>query len=210
MGTTERRAREKRLLREEILDAARELFLKYGYENVSMRKIAEKIEYSPTTIYLYFKDKAEILETLCDETFNRLCKVMIDIERGPGDPLTRLRQQGRAYIRFGLEHPNHYQVTFMVPHDYGTKTPEELADSPGMRTFQSLVNCVKACVDSKQFRNLDVLAASQALWCAVHGVTSLLIAQFCFPWIEREQLISTLLDGMIEGYRAAPKPTLRK
>ena len=69
MGTTERRARAKQLLRGEILDAARELFIKHGYENVSMRKIAEKIEYSPTTIYLYFHDKSEILHTLCEETF---------------------------------------------------------------------------------------------------------------------------------------------
>jgi AcrR family transcriptional regulator len=206
----ERRARQKKLLREEILDAARELFLKYGYENVSMRKIAEKIEYSPTTIYLYFKDKAEILDTLCDETFNRLWKIMVDIEHGAGDPLTRLRRQGLAYIRFGLEHPNHYQVTFMMPHDYAGKTPQEMAESPGMRTFQSLVNCVKACVDARQFRELDILAASQALWCAVHGVTSLLIAQFCFPWIEKEQLISTLLDAMLEGYRPLSKASQRK
>ena len=78
-----------------------------------MRKIAEKIEYSPTTIYLYFHDKAEILATICEETFNRLSKVMLDIEHGPGDPLTRLRKQGQAYMCFGLEHPNHYQVTFI-------------------------------------------------------------------------------------------------
>ena len=189
-------------LREEILDAARELFVKHGYENVSMRKIADKIEYSPTTIYLYFHDKAEILRTLCEETFNRLSKIMVDIEHGPGDPVTRLRHQGEAYIRFGLEHPNHYHVTFMVPHEYSEKTAEELINSAGMRTFQSLVNCVKDCVDAKQFRDVDVLAASQALWCAVHGVTSLLIAQTCFPWVKQEQLIGTLLDAMMEGYRA--------
>jgi AcrR family transcriptional regulator len=205
VGTTERRAREKKFLREEILDAARELFLKHGYENVSMRKIAEKIEYSPTTIYLYFHDKAEILHTICEETFNRLSKVMLDIEHGPGDPVAKLRQQGVAYIRFGLEHPNHYQVTFMVPHDYSEKTAEELTNSAGMRTFQSLVNCVQACVDSREFRSLDVIAASQALWCAVHGVTSLLIAQFCFPWVQRDQLVATLVDAMIDGYRAIPK-----
>src|SRR5579864_4603435 len=100
MGSVERRAREKKFLREEILDAARELFLKHGYENVSMRKIADKIEYSPTTIYLYFQDKAEILHTLCEETFSRLSKIMVEIEHGPGDPISRLRQQGVAYIRF--------------------------------------------------------------------------------------------------------------
>ena len=78
MGVHERRAREKKELRQEILDAARDLFLREGYENVSMRKIAEKIEYSPTTIYLYFQDKADLLDCICEETLggwcaNRMC-----------------------------------------------------------------------------------------------------------------------------------------
>lgn len=202
MGSTERRAREKKFLREEILDAARDLFLKHGYENVSMRKIAEKIEYSPTTIYLYFHDKAEILNTLCEETFSRLSKVMVEIENSPGDPVEKLRRQGIAYINFGLEHPNHYRVAFMMPRDYSEKTAEELGESAGMRNFQFLVNCVQACVDAKRFRKIDVLAASQGLWCAVHGVTSLLIAQPCFPWIDRNLLVATLMDGIQYGYLA--------
>ncbi len=70
MGVQERRARQKESVREEILDAARTLFVKEGYEHVSIRKIAEKIEYAPGTIYLYFRDKAEILERLCEETFS--------------------------------------------------------------------------------------------------------------------------------------------
>jgi AcrR family transcriptional regulator len=194
--------RERKFLREEILEAARELFLRHGYENVSMRKIAEKIEYSPTTIYLYFHDKAEILYTICEETFARLSEIMVEIERAPGNPITKLHQQGLAYINFGLKHPNHYRLTFMVPFDYSGKTAEEVAASAGMRTFQSLVDCVQACVDAKQFRKVDVLAASQALWCGVHGVTSLLIAQACFPWVEREQLIGVFMDALIDGFRA--------
>ena len=69
MGTKERRAREKEQLRRQILVAARELFVNEGYESVSMRKkFANKIEYSPTTIYLYFKDKADLLDSVCKET----------------------------------------------------------------------------------------------------------------------------------------------
>jgi AcrR family transcriptional regulator len=201
------------LLREEILDAARELFLKHGYENVSMRKIASKIEYSPTTIYIYFKDKSEILQTLCAETFGRLSNVMSDIERAPGDPVVKLRKLGLAYIRFGLEHPNHYQVTFMMRLEEPVKSPEEFARSAGMQTFQCLVNCVQACVESGQFRKIDVVAASQALWSAVHGVTSLLIAQCGFPFVERELLLSTVVNSMIDGYRTpatVSKKNIRK
>src|SRR5579863_9246935 len=74
MGVQERRAREKKELRQEILDAARDLFVREGFENVSMRKIAEKIEYSATTIYLYFQDKAELLDCICEETLDRLVR----------------------------------------------------------------------------------------------------------------------------------------
>src|ERR687885_1755275 len=72
MGVQERRAREKQELRQEILDAARELFIREGFENVSMRKIADKIEYSPTTIYLHFQDKADLLDCICEETLGKL------------------------------------------------------------------------------------------------------------------------------------------
>lgn len=190
------------LLREEILDAARELFLKHGYENVSMRKIAAKIEYSPTTIYLYFKDKSEILLSLCTETFSRLSKAMNEIAQTPGDPVDKLRRLGAAYVHFGLDHPNHYQLTFMTRLEAPLKNPEEMAKDPGMQTFQCLVNCVQACVESGQFRKIDVIAASQALWSAVHGVTSLLIVACGFPFVERDYLITTVVDSMIDGYRA--------
>src|ERR1700746_2053215 len=101
MGVKERRARQKKYLRQEILDAASELFVKEGYENVSMRRIADKIEYSPTTIYLYFRDKADLLEQVCHETFSRLTNVLRAILDRPGDPVQRLRSGLLAYIQFG-------------------------------------------------------------------------------------------------------------
>src|SRR5260370_42086235 len=87
MGVQERRARQKEGVREEILDAARALFVKEGYEHVSIRKIAGKIEYAPGTIYLYFRDKAEILHRLCEETFSKLAQRKQAINADPPDPL---------------------------------------------------------------------------------------------------------------------------
>src|SRR5215510_8685404 len=120
MGVRERRAREKRYLRQEILDAASALFVKEGFENVSMRRIADRIEYSPTTIYLYFKDKAELLESICQETFGKLIQRLTKIMEQPGEPITRLKRGLLEYIHFGLENPHHYRATFMMP------IPEEL------------------------------------------------------------------------------------
>src|SRR5436190_22718190 len=113
MGVKERRARQKENIREEILDAARTLFVKEGYEQVSIRKIAEMIEYAPGTIYLYFRDKAEILERICDETFAKLSQKMQAINADPSNPLDGLRRGLRTYIQFGIDNPNHYTVTFI-------------------------------------------------------------------------------------------------
>ena len=118
MGTVERREREKKALREDILDAARDLFVEQGYENVSMRKIADRIEYSPTAIYLHFKDKSSLLTSICDETFLKLSAALEGITaRGKSDPVELLKKGLHAYVDFGLAHPNHYQLTFLTRND---------------------------------------------------------------------------------------------
>src|SRR3984893_1221615 len=101
MGVKQRRARQKEDLREEILDAARSLFVKEGYESVSIRKIADKIDYSPGTIYLYFRDKADILDRICEETFAKLIRKMDAIKSDKSAPVDRLKRGLRTYIQFG-------------------------------------------------------------------------------------------------------------
>src|SRR3974390_1868210 len=156
MGVKERKARQKKFLRQEILDAASELFVKDGYENVSMRGIAEKIEYSPTTIYLYFKDKAELLEQVCHETFARLSTHLTRILEQPGDPVERLKRGLVAYVNFGLENPHHYRATFMMPIPEGFDDKKlSQPDSPGMQAFDFLRRCVFDCVAAGKFRSND-------------------------------------------------------
>src|SRR6266542_1769402 len=98
MGTAERKSRQKESTRQEILDAARDRFVREGYESVSMRKIADRVEYAPGTIYLYFKDKAEILDTLCKQTFEKLRTRLEAIRKDTGEPVERLRHRLRTSI----------------------------------------------------------------------------------------------------------------
>lgn len=200
MGVRERKARQKKFLRQEILDAASELFVKDGYENVSMRRIADKIEYSPTTIYLYFKDKAELLEQVCQETFSRLSLVLARIQQQPGDPVERLKRGLVAYIKFGLENPHHYRATFMmlVPEGFNEEKYHQ-PDSPGMQAFDFLRRCVSDCVSAGRFRKVDVELVSQTFWAGIHGLTALLITHRHFPWVEREQVIHSMVDTMVGG-----------
>lgn len=200
MGVKERKLRQKHFLRQEILDAASELFVKEGYENVSMRRIADKIEYSPTTIYLYFRDKADLLEQVCHETFSRLSSVLKAILDQPEDPLRRLRSGLIAYVHFGLENPHHYRATFMMPIPEGfDKARYTRQDSPGLQAFDFLRRCVFDCISAGKIRVPDPELASQTLWCAAHGVTSLLITHSHFPWVGSEQVIESVVDTAIAG-----------
>ena len=200
MGTKQRREREKEMLRQDILDAARELFVKEGYENVSMRRIAEKIEYSPTTIYLYFKDKAELLIAICQETFAKLAKKLEVISREYDDPIEALKEGCRAYIQFGLKYPNHYRVTFINHPDLGLGPEHYMApDSMGMRAYNHLRQAVEKCVKQGHFQETDVDALSQTIWACNHGITSLLITKPHFPWAGRNKLVDLTINSFIGG-----------
>jgi AcrR family transcriptional regulator len=175
-----------------------------------MRAIAEKIEYSPTTIYLHFKDKAELLECVCEETFAVLVRKLESVLSRPTDPLVMLRAGMRAYIDFGLENPNHYRVTMMMPHPHGPHGDDYLRpDSMGYRAFQILCSGVEAALSPERERAQDVTLAAQTLWAGAHGITSLLIVHPKFPWADREQLINSMLDTLLMGLDLglfAPQP----
>jgi len=199
MGIKERRERQQEDLRKKILDAASELFANDGYESVSMRKIADKIEYSPTTIYLYFKDKNELLNQLCEETFAGLVKDLQKIENKADDPLTSLRKAMKAYIDFGLKYPNHYEVTFTDPIKSGDLPFE---GSTGQKAFDTLASHVAKSMESGQLKKDDVAKVSQILWALGHGIVSLLNAHKDFPFVDRKSLTEGAIDVIFEGIKA--------
>ncbi|HKG22171.1 MAG TPA: TetR/AcrR family transcriptional regulator [Blastocatellia bacterium] len=199
MGSKERRERQKESLRQEILDAARDLFVNEGYENVSMRRIADKIEYSPTTIYLYFQDKSELLFNICEETFARLSDRLEEITRGD-DPIQCLKKGLDAYVQFGLQYPNHYRVTFINHPTHSVDKERYLHEgSMGMNAYSQLRLGVERCVQAGLFRVTDIDLISQSMWAAVHGVTAILITKAHFPWVDKEKMISLVIDNIIEG-----------
>ncbi len=207
MGVKERREREKSEVRDKILDAARELFIAEGYEGVSMRKVADKIEYTPTTIYGYFADKEDLFRQLCHEDFAKLADVFQGASISP-DPVARLRQIGRLYIDFGLKYPNHYKLMFMTPHP-GVEPDEvdkEVMGNPEMDAYAFLRLTVKQAIDAGVFlpEQQDAELISQTLWAAVHGVISLQIAKCHDAWVEwrpieqrAEFILNLTLQGML-------------
>ena len=196
MGISERREREKGEIRGKILDAARDLFARDGYEAVTMRKIAEAIEYSPTAIYLHFKDKESLVRELCLTDFDSLAKAFQRIAREP-DPLERLKKSGLAYADFALEHPNHYRLMFMTPHPEGTKDDESTAQrkgNPEADAYAFLLATVAEAIEKGLLRPevRDPHLVAQAAWAGVHGVISLHLAKGTDGWIDWKPLKKTV------------------
>ena len=211
MGVKERREREKSETRDKILDAARELFVTEGYEGVSMRKVAEKIEYSPTAIYVHFADKEELFRELCHRDYAALAQVfqssMISTQ-----PIERLRQIGAIYIDFGTRYPNHYKFMFMTPHP-GHELDEEdreMMGNPEMDAYAFLKWAVQQAMEARCFREelQDVELISQTLWASVHGVISLYIAKGDDEWVDWRPMrdrAELMLDVTLRGLRREPK-----
>jgi len=186
MGSNERRERERLELRQLILDAARELFVEEGYDAVTMRRIAEKIEYTPTTIYLHFKDKEALFRELINDDFRKLAAQFADLARIE-DPIRRIEAAGEAYARFAMTYPNHYRLMFMSPAVPDTD-PETNPDYgiPERDAYAFLRWTVEQAINSGRFRpeysNVDLV--SQVIWAGIHGVVSLEIAVGKRHWID--------------------------
>jgi AcrR family transcriptional regulator len=203
-------------MRQEILDAARGLFVTEGYGSVSLRKIAVKVGCTPMAIYCHFEDKADILDSICEETFTSFAAIGDRLDREGLAPRERLQAGLRNYIEFGLAHPHHYQLTFMNP----PRDPETQGrrEQIGRRAFERLRNQVAACLEDRGLRigdvgdigdigdNDDVEVASQLIWASVHGLVSLLIARPEFPWAARERLIDAAVENATERLRCGRTP----
>jgi AcrR family transcriptional regulator len=178
--------------------AALEVFANEGYQQLSMRKLAEKVEYSPTTIYLYFKDKAEIFECVCEETFAQLSAIFSQIINQSSDPFETLRQSCRAYVDFGLQHPDQYTVAFLL--DSGQRlSPYEVMEKfpKAMEVFFQLRGGVADCMTTDNMVGEDPDLVSQVVWAGLHGITSLLIIKPSFPWCGKDNLIDTMIQTII-------------
>lgn len=207
MGVKERREREKSETRDKILDAARELFVTEGYEGVSMRKVAEKIEYSPTAIYLHFADKNELFRELCHQDYARLAEVFQSSVMST-DPLERLKQIGAIYIDFGTRYPNHYKFMFMTPHPAHQldEVDREMKGNPEMDAYAFLKWAVQQAIEAGCFRDdiQDAELISQTLWASVHGVISLYIAKGDDEWVDWRPVsdrTEIMLDITLRGLR---------
>jgi AcrR family transcriptional regulator len=194
VSITTRREQHKERLRRLILDTAERLFVDAGnYDAVSMRKIAKEINYSATTIYLYFRDKDELFQTLLRETFRQLSRA-VTLAVTDRDPMVGLYQAMRACIHFGLEHPQHYRLLFMVRPSL--RTPANTGTQIGLEAFNLLRHQAGLCISAGRMRSIEQDILAQGAWAVVHGVTSTLLTR---PELDRARLIKHVLDSYLSG-----------
>jgi AcrR family transcriptional regulator len=206
MPQTMRQVREQAAVRERILGAARELFVRHGYEHVSLRKIADSIGYTAPALYTHFADKNALLVALCREDFQGMMQSMRRLGR-IADPLERILRTGAAYVRFAVEHPKHYRLMFMTPPPPGVEPQEEdLAKmgDPEVDGYAFLREAVREAMGRGAFRPeyKDEELITQVLWAGVHGVASLQITHEHDPWVSWRGLdrrVRTMTEGLLRG-----------
>jgi AcrR family transcriptional regulator len=184
-------------LRAELVAATERLLAKTGDEEaVSIRAIADAVGVTPPAIYLHFPDKDALIFEVCTARFADLDRAVEDAAGGIDDPLEALVARGRAYVRFGIEHPEQYRVLFVRRGARRKLGAEELRTTAA---FGNLVAAVERCQHAGVLpAGVDPIVIAMELWAVAHGIASLLIGVHGFPWPDdfADRVLSTYVRGL--------------
>jgi AcrR family transcriptional regulator len=207
MGTKERQQRDRDRIQQAILTAARDLFVTDGYRNVSMRKIADRIEYSAAAIYSYFPSKDDIFFALAEEGFRLLAQRLHESVDNVSDPLERLRRGLWAFYEFSKTNPEYFELMFI-----DRSVPSLTQDFQRFEFFQETTSRaeadVRACIDRGQFSaGLNPAAALHVLWVGMLGGASIGLAQRLAPGEDPDALAHDLLESLLAGFTTNVRTT---
>ncbi len=190
--------------RQQILDTASQLFSEHGYENVTLRGVAEKLGYAHAALYRYFPDKASLLAEICRESFDQLI-VELDAQQAKAKgPEAQLLAVSLAFVRFGLAHPHHFRVLFSGPENHNGIGGSGHIDAAGRPLFERLMRAFVACSEaaglSKKTRTLD----AQTWWISLFGATHILVTSCAVIMpASSDELIRRHIEVMWKGFQAA-------
>lgn len=202
MGIKERQERDREAVRRAILDAARDLFVSEGYQNVSIRKIAERIEYSPAAIYSYFPSKDDIFFALAEEGLRLLHTIDVGAGLQHLAPLERIRSIFRHLYAFSCEHPQYFALLFLersVPRI--SREYERFATMRDMKT--QIAAHVQECIDARVFPAVvDPLVTVRLLLMAIVGVVVMRLSGRLASTEDADALASDMLDVVLAGLQS--------
>ena len=191
----------------EILAAAKQLFLKEGYETFTTRGLAARVGLSQAGLYVYFKSKEEILDAVCRTTFEGLVQRFRAVTAASNESPSLIGRLVEAYVEFGLEHPEEYQLTFMAGHSASKFTRRKDLARPfeqqgiGVQSFLLFRDQVARMIEAGQLKGGDVTLVTQIIWATAHGLVSLMIARPGYLLSDRRALVGAAIDTLMKGLR---------
>lgn len=199
-GRPSRSAEATQGLRARVLATAEGLFAQGGYEGVSMRNVARATGCSPAALYRLFPHKRALLRNIWDDVLGELDRDLAAAAAGVSSDLDRLRALGRGYVRFWVEHPDHFRALFMI---------EDRVAEPGERYFvdtsENLPRMVARFHEAAQAATTaggltgDPREIIEVLFCGLHGVASGVIGMPEYPWGPAERLAGRMVDTLLSG-----------
>ncbi|GAB2471371.1 TetR/AcrR family transcriptional regulator [Jatrophihabitans fulvus] len=186
-------------LRAEIVAATGELLAASGSSAaVSIRAVSERVGVTPPSIYLHFADKDALLDAVVADVFAALDDAMLTAGEGVPDPIDRMCAFGLAYVRFAVEHPEHYRLATMERHPHqgeASEVDDVLADN----AFVHFVDVVRECIADGLFPAADAVQIALRMWTVAHGIAALMITKPFVPWGDRQDFAFQVLRAACIG-----------
>ena len=203
MGVKERQERDREAVSRAILDAARELFVSHGYQEVSIRKIAERIEYSPAAIYSYFPSKDDIFFALAEEGFRLLFSYGQGVEvRESGDPADALRSMFWRYYEFSKEHPEYFSLMFLDRSVPKIRDNWDRFEFLGELKHEMRTRIAHAVERGAVPAGTSTHAIFRLLLTAAHGAATLRLCDRLGPGEDADVLARVTIETMLAGLKA--------
>ena len=176
MGVQERREREKKEQRQRILGAALQIITQEGYAALSMRRLAEQIEYSPASIYLYFTSREHIAKELSEVGFGKLLQQLSAASAIP-NAIQALHALGLAYVRYGMENREMYRLIFMGDTEYMIAAfSKQTEESAGIKAYRLLIDLATRLQKAGVMQHAATVEFAELIGMTLHGIVSLQIA----------------------------------
>lgn len=198
--------RRKRRVRDQIIEAAEAVFTEEGEAGLSMRRLAERIDYSPAAIYKYFASKEDLIQAIREQFFERLLTRLSAVTLPHGGRAQDYTACLRTYVDCGLERPNHYRMAF-VGSPGAPRPPGE--DTKAFEAVTMLEFLIASGVAAGAFRPVDPAITARSVWSSLHGLTMLMVAMPDFPGcmvggerVSRDEIIDFHMDLITRGLSA--------
>lgn len=200
MGIKERKEREREQQKELILSAASEIIAEKGIDKFSIRKLAERIEYSPSIIYHYFKDKDDIVDNIMKRGYQKIINSLSSIQVISDKPEDKLRELTRNYINASLKMPDEFKNV-------------QLSNSPAILEYTSsmfkgasaqkpalsiLAQCLKEIYMGKKLDDSVIELTAQIIAASTFGLIIKLIVENVDE-MQKELLIEHFIKCMVDG-----------